>query len=163
MDFPDIWSLCRFPEPVVREAAYRCLCRIVSRHRDRGESRANKTVFDSLKGDTAHPPDLFQVYALTAIGEDYARDYLAATYASDPAKLKAILTHDPDLKHLGLVKAALAIPEGTPEGAEVRDALKYGLKESALVASRLAAGSPSDAVLAEELRQLMKTTSAAVR
>jgi hypothetical protein len=153
MDFRDIRSFCRFPEPFVREAAYQGLFRIVSRHRDRGEASANRTVFDSLKGDAAHPPDLLQVHVLAAIGEDYVRDHLAATCASDPAKLKAILTHDPYLKHVGLVKAALAIPADTPAGKSVRAALRYGLKESARVADRLAAGSPSDAALAAELRR----------
>lgn len=132
MEFQDIRSICRSPDPILREAAFRALYRIVSRHRDRGESRANKAVFDSLKGDASHPPDLLQVYVLAAIGEDYARDYLATSCASDSVKLTAILTHDPELKSLGLLKAAMAIPKDTPDGVE-------------------------------ELRQLLKTPSAAVR
>jgi len=163
VDGKTLLPFCRSSDTTLRKAAYRGLICTIAHNKDLGNPGQNQVLFDSLKGDGSKVPDVYQVLALTAIGEDYARDFLLTKCASDAVKLVSIIRHDPYLKHPGLVSAALAFSKDTPQGISTRQALRYGLREPAWVAGQIASGPFADSAKADELRKLMAIQITAAR
>jgi hypothetical protein len=114
----------------LRSAAYRGLGGKVRSNGNRGDSSANRAIFNALMVVDSTSGSLEQIRVIASIQEGYSRDHLMSKCAGNPSKIAEILKRDSGPGKDVVLMEALKLLGESPSNEPLKTALQLGSNDA---------------------------------